>query len=561
MQCIRLFLLTLATFSLCAMQVGASDLSSFGSDTSLAEMDIAARRDWVGDMLARLDEANRVVLADEAVKKQHARFEKTLAPFVEDRDGWLSQVAMFKKELVLSQRAAIEHLTRRYRLDAYRIFRTDRDAFETRRATLEGLLKGWRNAKSPVDEQYKVVRWLSDATHRTNDSNLAQLPPLPIFEGSPASSLTPRRLAQSEPARLTRMPTAGSSLVPDVLIPEASPSPQSVSTADHDDLSDPQPAQFLSSHNRSRFDWDEVRPAVFEERAKVELTPGARQAKPRPLHAFMVPSLEKDSFLASLKPANAARTSRSSWRQPSSIASVTRPMSQMARPRLATREMTPMTSRTRDPLAFARTKVDRLTMVSTTRRGLSSDNMGTLSSGTPNPATFGFAQQRSASVEPNKPATENNHQNPLSTDDEKIEIANSSSPDRITRSQVVPNLDELASRIRGNNVAMQKLAAQLYEERDWDVRSLTTFYDQLAPLVARKEDLKLIRGLIPPQQRQQVGDLESGSDLISDLGSKIAKARSAAAKTGRSSSTTTDEKELEQLDYLSKKLANLVFGN
>jgi hypothetical protein len=121
------------------------------------------------------------------------------------------------------------------------------------------------------------------------------------------------------------------------------------------------------------------------------------------------------------------------------------------------------------------------------------------------------------------------------------------------------NVEELSARIRGNNVALRKLAAQLYEDRNWDVQSLTAILDQLAPLVARKDDLKLMRELVPPQQRDRVGNLESGSDLISDLGSKIARARSQVQQDESRGSVAERKHLLEQLEQLSRRLAGLVF--
>jgi hypothetical protein len=135
------------------------------------------------------------------------------------------------------------------------------------------------------------------------------------------------------------------------------------------------------------------------------------------------------------------------------------------------------------------------------------------------------------------------------------------SPSSANPTEVKINLDELAARIKGNNMALHRLAARLDENDTWNAKSLTSILDELTPLVARKDDLKLIRQCISPQLQARLGKLESGSELISDLGSKIARVRT-QVEEGQFQGTNAERKaELKQLKQLSRKLASLVFSN
>ena len=81
---------------------------------------------------------------------------------------------------------------------------------------------------------------------------------------------------------------------------------------------------------------------------------------------------------------------------------------------------------------------------------------------------------------------------------------------------------------------------------------------RLAPLVARTDDLAMIRGLLSKNQRSRVARPESPADLIGDLGAKIAAARSRTQSDSFSGTQAQRQAELDQLAVLSRKLAEMV---
>lgn len=527
-------LLIVWAFSLPAAPIGAGEQAAAQPYDRLDRMDAAARAAWVESMLSRLDEANGVVLASEAVAKQRERHKTMLRAFVENRADWRTHVASFEEELVVSQRAAIEHLTRRYRLKAYQNFRTDREGFEKRRLLLERVLAAWQNSDAPRAEQHKLVDWLQRATQSPLDRDLGTALAVPQFE--------PRRAFAAAPSPHTGLP--------EIAMPLPSASHSSGEPAPN-----PRPAAFLADRMAASSGSFIARPAGFHAVPEVDLPLAYRGSEPRPNHVTLVPSFEQNRFAAVLGPGMVASASpQTPWRHPSSVAAVTRP-SYGTQPPMTSRSSPLARGRSGDPLAFARVKVDRLAMG------------GETSSSNPiRPVTAALEPAASArDVSGINAASDRRRETPRSSLTETPEVSlaaldrhASTAPDK-SAGLSTPNLEELTARIRGNNVALRKLAAQLYEDRSWNAKSLGVILDQLAPLVQRKDDLKLMRELIPLDQRGLVGDLESGSDLISELGTKISRARGQAQK-GEFQGTRGDRKaELDRLDRLSERLSGLVF--
>ncbi|NLE36755.1 MAG: hypothetical protein GX621_01875 [Pirellulaceae bacterium] len=315
-----------------------------------------------------------------------------------------------------------------------------------------------------------------------------------------------------------------------------------------------------------------VRPRVLLTSAMVDAPAGVRQSAPRPHHVAMLPSLglpvEPVRFVESPQTAMLASTSRVPWRRPPSIAGVTRPNAKPRESAAPSYAPTPsnIASASGDPLAFARTNIDQLTMAST--RGAPITSGVTHGSGdtwpgrtTSTPASY--SRSLSDGMDRASPARPEEYSPSAATADDHAAPSRPADFDPLTMPNRLAeiNMEELAAQIAGTNMAMRKLAASIYEDRAWDVEALTPILDQLAPLMARKDGLKLIRDCIPESQRGRLGELESGSDLISDLGSKIAQARSDLAE-GRFQGTPSQRRsQLEQLDRLSRRLASLVFND
>ncbi|HBO43773.1 MAG TPA: hypothetical protein DD670_07545 [Planctomycetaceae bacterium] len=547
--------LSLVAVLLLAPLAVAEDFAPAIDPSRLDELDVQARRAWVATRLQWLDDANRAVLAPEAVEKQRKRFEQALDDFVQDRAGWREVVKQFEEELALGQRAAIEHLTRRFRIEAYQTFRSDRPQYEERRRHLAELLAASRDSASPDGERHKVVAWLLAATEAGEAD--ASLPPLPRFDGHIDSQSAPLAIVESE--RPGPMPDG-------TVAPAVASRDSAVSIAD----------SALPRTSTDRFATiaavEVVRPRVLLTSAVVDVPTGVRQSEPRPHHVATVPSLglpvEPLRFVESPQTTMLASTSRIPWRRPPSIAGVTRPdvkTRESAAPSFASTPSS-VAGASGDPLAFARTSVDQLSMASS--RGLGGSpgmagNPGGVWPGRPASTSASFSRPESDGMSASTPESPKESAPSEANIDDRDESAQLAEFDPLTTPNKLAeiNMEELAAQIAGTNMAMRKLAAKIYEDQAWDAESLGPILDQLAPLVARKDSLKLIRECIPESQRGGLGELETGSDLISDLGSKIAQARNDLAE-GRFQGTPAQRRaQLVQLDRLSQRLASLVFND
>ena len=487
---------------------GAPSATSPNVQARLEAMDAPAREAWARMKLARLDRANRVVLEPAAVAQQHARVEKIIRPFVDGTSDWRRRVEFLNHELQLAERAAVDHLARRFRMTLYRTFRLDRPEYDRRRATLMRLVKQWKAADSPADQQHKVVDWLLLATERSATPDAGTLPPLPSFasQTSPAASVaideppkpTARAavapLADPKPADLHVTPESGSR-VPEVVRPStlagppvAEPSSRAVPEGDR------------TPHRAGA--------APIADAGSTVTTPRRPTSPPTPPAAALVGPPEKKPTPVALPIATEVPKPRATPRLPvESPPAGDKPVSPPVRA-VADAEKTP-------------------------RRGVAAPVVDDTSTS--------IAPRRAA--RPSPPS-------PTATLDEPPEPA-------AVRSMQV-NVSELAAKIAGNNMALRRLAAELDQKRTWDARQLEPKIARLAPLVARTDDLAMIRDLLPERGRARVGQPESPGDIIGDLGAKIAAARS-RVQSGSFSGTQADRQaELDRLDALSRKLAEMV---
>lgn len=138
----------------------------------------------------------------------------------------------------------------------------------------------------------------------------------------------------------------------------------------------------------------------------------------------------------------------------------------------------------------------------------------------------------------------------LPTTGQALDPASDQPPPRV-------NLDDLAARIAGTNLALRALEAELDEDRHWNARRLGPLVDRLGILVLRRDDLAKFRGLISPKEQARVGRLASPQGAISLLAARIFEARSRAAGPDFIGTEAQRRAELRELDALSRLLAHI----
>jgi hypothetical protein len=119
------------------------------------------------------------------------------------------------------------------------------------------------------------------------------------------------------------------------------------------------------------------------------------------------------------------------------------------------------------------------------------------------------------------------------------------------------NIEELDARIAGSNLGFRTLENDLDEKGNWDAARLEPLAERLKVLVVRHGDLALFRDLLSAEKRSSVARLEGPRSAISELGARISEARKAAQGEDFTGTETQRRAELERLEALSRRLADL----
>ncbi|MBN2021937.1 MAG: hypothetical protein JW809_04020 [Pirellulales bacterium] len=515
-------------------------------DAPTGPLDRAGREQWVRAALDQMDRANAVVLEPDAVAQQHARFERMLAPLVEGDPGWGKAVAEFEAELHLSQRAAIEHLTRQLRIQVYETFRRDRPEFDRRRDAMQSLTTAWTDAGSPAWEQHKLVDWLQTALVRSRRADGGALPPIPSFAAGPPVAVQivqveppppAATLAPAPPPAPTPAPTLESAPAPSVALPLPTlvepPAP-----------SDP---VFRS-------------PAAGQTPDRPTPIPAPRVTSPAPLTP-PAPSARTEAA-----PAPAGQTTlsgpigRTSHKPVAAPAAPTLPGVPSGSPSVLVLPVPPATAAEHksQPVPVVRAPQPPAPPAAAAEP----IDPKTPSPRTPRPEPPGGAAAPVRSNEP-RPAPALAAPADVPEPDRPVDVSpNPAAPAPSSpRDRAKVNLRELAAQIAGNNLALEKLVVELEQRATWSPEGLESILDRATPLLSRKDDLKMFYDLLGADQREQVGQLNSGSEVISAIGARIARARVRAQQPDYPGGDAARQAQLRKLDALSKKLSKIVFGD
>jgi hypothetical protein len=118
-------------------------------------------------------------------------------------------------------------------------------------------------------------------------------------------------------------------------------------------------------------------------------------------------------------------------------------------------------------------------------------------------------------------------------------------------------VDELAARIAGCNLAIRALEADLGENGQWTAARLETLFDRLKILVLRQHDLELFRQTVSKEQMESVGSLMPSKRMISEFAAKIVAVREQVSSPKFAGGDSERQVELRHLEELSRRLAEL----
>ena len=130
--------------------------------------------------------------------------------------------------------------------------------------------------------------------------------------------------------------------------------------------------------------------------------------------------------------------------------------------------------------------------------------------------------------------------------------------DKLPPGSVTVNVEELEARIGGCNLALRELETELAEKDVvWSAAKLEPLSDRLKVLVLRHDDLGLVRGAVPKEQRSDVASLESPRSAISQLSARVVEARNRANDPKFAGDDVERQAELTRLQAISHRMAEL----
>jgi len=458
-----------------------------------------------------------------------------------------------------SDPAAVDRLMRQVRIQVYRTFHADRAEFDRRRGTLDALLAAWADAGRPATQQQKVIDWLETALRRSTPPELGPLPPLPSFDERPGP---PSSTAGREPAGASAKPTEPpvkptSPATPDVrpaTPPRGGMPPVPIPPAPRPaaaPLSDPRPPRLsvrgaTSAPDRpvvSRPMVPDAEPALPEPQATV----AALAPAPRPLTPQVV-----GDHLGAPVPRTAVRVVRrastGSARHQKSASPEDRPSEPAVR--VARRPVASDAPASKRP---AETPIASPPKVASLRPELPPRTVAA----NPQPPA---ADARVAGVPRSSAGVSALSPRPLGNVPSSPPSPSSASSSSGQTASARVNLRELTVQIAGNNLAIEKLAAELESKPLCSAGELEVLIERTTILLARRDDLKLYWDALSAEEQQQVGRLNSGSEVVSLLGAQIARARVRVRHSEYPGGQAAREADAKRLDALSRQLSDLVFG-
>jgi len=190
----------------------------------IAELDRAAQQQVLRRLEERLGAAADRVLPDRQAKPLKAELRQTLRRKMLSWDDLRSLLGQLDR----LETAAVEQLSRQYRIQTYRAFAADRSAYERRQRAWRDVERAWRSSDSPLWQRDRLIAWLGTAVERSRPGHIAALPPAPVFGEPTQARPAPSTVTQAAPPASDAVPSApsASSADPESSEPLREPTPE-----------------------------------------------------------------------------------------------------------------------------------------------------------------------------------------------------------------------------------------------------------------------------------------------------------------------------------------------
>ena len=529
------------------------------------EMDPRQRRQWLLDIEARIDRANRFVLPKDEAAEERVRVRKMLR----QKSVPTASLLQLLGEVDTREKSAIDRLLRVYRVRIYRTFRSRAAELARRNEAWYRIYATWEKADRPFAGQGRLVVWLESALQSSASGSVGPLPDDPRF--GPHAESPPLVVQLEPPADETPTPEtpAGEITEPEITEPEITePEITEPEIADKP-LAPPvlpdevrQPELAVSWPQSKRIIGEPADPSQPEGQTIDSMPPAAEPASA--LSHRLAEPLSVTDGPADGSPADAS-SSRTVERSVSEVPTVDAHPPPTEISTRASRPWSinpPMTTGRRRPEPQVRWKFPQPAGAINAADAYDPP-LAVAAEGVKNePVTFSrvgpVRSQEETKPMPSRTAVElvTLLQSPDETIPSAVPVADAPPATPVAR----VNLSELSARIAGSNLTLRALEAELDERGEWNATRLAPLLQRLKVLVVLHNDLKLCREVVPAGQRVLVGRLESPRSGVSLMGARIFEARTLASGAEFRGTEAQQGAELRALDELSRQLAQLSFS-
>jgi len=529
--------------------------------------------------LTRLDRANRAVLEPLEIERERTSYAEMLRQVASGGALPRQTLLDLAKQLEQREQLAVERLANDYRIRLNRTFRRRRVQRDRRWEAWGQVLDAWHKAGSPADQRDKLIRWLFAAKWASTHGTFGPLPEPPRF-GAEAETVgqvfqpharsipvAEKPLARPTPAAITRYEIRRPARVTVPCFPEGPPA----------DLPGTTPASTWKSPShriteRGSVSREPDTPRPFPVTARQTVGPlsilGQLPAAKIPPALRKVPEADGNSGLAdSHWPESTGIKDRFHRGQLPSVAR------HFVSDTLASHRWDKTLSR--PPIWPDKSLSDRWeggrpgssSVPGDDRAALSRYRAGTRTNAVPavtSPAIHVVKRRPpwadilpsagQIPVSPNEASagrTAESGQTGLPGPRPEITAQPPASPS----TQI--NLDELAARIAGHNLALRALEAELDQQQAPGAEQLAPLLARLKTLAVRRNDVGLFYELLSPDERLLVGELESPRTIIVEFGRRISEARTRVIGRVSPGGSAKYQAEMRLLDSLSRALAEL----
>ena len=135
------------------------------------------------ELFDRIETATKITLRGSTLSQRLRQQEQALRT-PDHRQFTVRQIRALWQEVERLEKTVVLSLARRYRIEIYNSFRTQRSAYDRRLYAWNRVERTWQKAGQPIDVRPELIRWLDEAITASRVGKIVALPATPEFLAS-----------------------------------------------------------------------------------------------------------------------------------------------------------------------------------------------------------------------------------------------------------------------------------------------------------------------------------------------------------------------------------------